>query len=143
MTMELISLLGGTILGYFFKFAAMAQKDRADQFAMLLKDRDSQNALYNDASKRDNDDSGKKIRRFLVVSMVFAVILAPFILAMIGKPIIVEVDQPIKTWFLGLFQTGGGTKFYELPSYVLIPEVRAGLLGILGYYWGGSSAKRS
>lgn len=57
-----------------------------------------------------------------------------------GKPLIVEFEQQNATYLFGLF--GGGTEvnYIELPSYLLIPEVRQSLMAIIGYYFGSATA---
>jgi len=61
--------------------------------------------LYN-ASKRETGDAGKAVRRIIVLSILFGVILAPFILAMFGMSSIVEIDVIQPTYLFGIF--GGG-----------------------------------
>ena len=137
---EIINLLLGSVMGFVFRFMAERAKDRQAQFEMLMKvkaaDEDSRTA----AEKRENNDAGKIVRRMIVVLILFGVILAPFILSMMGKSSIVEFDIEKPSYFFGLF--GGGTEkaFIELPSYLLVPEVRQSLMAIIGYYFGSATA---
>lgn len=141
--MEIASLLGGALSGFIFRMMAQKAKDRQEQFEMWIKAVKAKDDSADLAVKRTpNDKAGNWIRRLIVISILFGVILAPFVLALMGKPVIVEVDIPVKEHLFGLFSTGGKTKFYELQSYLLVPEIRQALLIILGYYFGNSSAKR-
>jgi hypothetical protein len=140
--MEILSLVGGALSGFIMKMMAQAAADKAAQFEMFIKTIQAADASADLAVKRvPNDKAGNWIRRIIVISILFGVILAPFILALMGKPVIVEVQEPVKQ-FLGFIAYGGKTKFYEMGGYLLIPEVRQSLLAIIGFYFGQSSAKR-
>jgi hypothetical protein len=141
--MEIASLLGGAVSGFIFKMMAQHAADRQAQFEMWMKQIQAQDASQDAAVKRTpNDKAGNWIRRVIVLSILFGVILAPFVLAVMGLPVIVEIDNPVKQHLFGLWSTGGTTAFYELKSYLLVPEMRQALLMILGYYFGNGSAKR-
>ena len=141
-TPELLSLVGGAASGFIFKYLAQAQADRAQQMEFLLKQQQAADASSDAAAQRAGGKAGEWTRRVIVMAVLFGVILAPFFLAMLDKPVIVEVQTTVKS-FLGLFNWGGNAKFYELSSYVLIPTMRSALLAIIGFYFGNASAKRS
>lgn len=141
--MEIASLVGGALSGFIFKMMAQQAADRQAQFEMWIKTVQASDASQDLAAKRTpNDKAGNWIRRVIVLSILFGVILAPFVLAIMGLPVIVEIDLPVKQHLFGLWSSGGKTQFYELKSYLLVPEIRQALLMILGYYFGNSSAKR-
>lgn len=140
--MEIATLLGGAISGFVLKYMAQAAKDRQEQFEMFIKTIQASDASADKAMARDSSSAGQWVRRLIVIAILFGVILAPFILAMIGKPVIVEVSLPVKKHLLGMFSTGGKSVFYELNSYLLIPELRQSLMAIIGFYFGAGSAKR-
>jgi hypothetical protein len=141
--MEIASLIGGALSGFIFKMMAQHAADRQAQFEMWIKTVQAADASADAAAKRvPNDKAGNWVRRIIVISILFGVILAPFVLAVIGKPVIVQIDLPVKEHLFGLWATGGKTKFYQLPSYLLVPEIRSALLIILGYYFGTANAKR-
>jgi hypothetical protein len=141
--MEIASLLGGAISGFIFKMMAQKAADAQAQFEMFIKTIQAKDASADLAAKRvPNDKAGNWIRRVIVLSILFGVILAPFVLAIMGLPVIVQIDMPVKQHLFGLYSTGGKTAFYELKSYLLVPEIRQALLVILGYYFGNGSAKR-
>lgn len=137
---ELMTMAAGSVAGFAFRFMAERAKDRQAQFEMLMQKEKFSEDSRNAAAQRDSGDSGKTIRRIIVLATLFGVILAPFILAMMGKSSIVEVDVEKASYLFGLF--GGGTEkfFIELPSYLLAPEVRQALMAIVGYYFGSATA---
>ena len=57
-----------------------------------------------------------------------------------GKGTIVEVSQGGSSYLFGLFNGGTEISFIELPSYLLVPEVRQSLMAIMGYYFGSATA---
>jgi hypothetical protein len=139
---ELISLFGGALAGFIFKFMAQRAADRQAQFEMFIKTIQEKDTSADKAAARSNDAAGQWARRLIVISILFGVILAPFIMTLIGKPISVEVQTPVKEYIFGLFSTGGKTVYYELQSYLLIPEVRQALMAIVGFYFGQGAAKK-
>jgi len=138
--MELLTLAGGSITGFIFRFMAERAKERQDQFKMFMAQYQAEEDSRRAASSRENNDHGRWVRRFIVIFILFGVILAPFILAMMGKASIVEINLDKPSYLFGLF--GGGTEkaFVELPSYLLMPEVRQSLMAIIGYYFGSATA---
>jgi hypothetical protein len=140
--LELISMAGGATAGFIFRLIAEGQKDRAAQFNRMMQAIDKSNEGADLAAKRvPNDKAGNMTRRFIIVAVLFGVILAPFLLTLLNKTTIVEVTTPIRSW-LGLFETGGHTRFYELPSYLLSKELLSSLIAIITFYFGSSVGKR-
>lgn len=137
---ELITLAGGSVVGFFFRYMAERAKDRQQQFEMLMHKEQLMEESRKAASQRETDDSGKFVRRIIVIAVLFGVILAPFALAVMGKTTIVQLDEQIPEYLFGLFGGGTRTKLVELPSYLLIPEVRQSLMAIIGYYFGSATA---
>jgi len=141
--MEVFTLLGGAASGFIFKMLAQQAADRQAQHEMWMKSIKVIDESADAAAKRvPNDAAGNWIRRLIVISVLFGVILAPFVLSLIGKPTIVEINIPVKSWLFGLFSSGGGVRFYEFFGYLISPEIRNSLLAIIGYYFGQASAKR-
>lgn len=136
---ELLTMAGGSIMGFAFRFMAERAKDRQQQFEMLTGKVKMDEESRKSASKRDGD-TGKVVRRLIVSAVLFGVVLAPFILALMGKSTIVEIDEVRSSFFFGLFGGGTETKFIELPSYLMVPEVRQSLMAIIGYYFGSATA---
>uniref|UniRef100_UPI0040487F78 hypothetical protein n=1 Tax=Flavobacterium sp. TaxID=239 RepID=UPI0040487F78 len=108
---------------------------------MLIQSRELEAKEREAASKRDGA-GGIWVRRILVLSTLFGVILAPFILAILGLPIFMQVDTQKPTYLFGLFGGGTETKFVEIWGYLIIPEVRQTLSAMIGYYFGQSSVAK-
>ncbi|MBC8395063.1 MAG: hypothetical protein H8E05_00035 [Bacteroidetes bacterium] len=88
MPIELITMIGGSITGFIFRYMAERAKERADFYKraigwkeLSIKDADA-------AAERVPIDVGKWVRRLIVVMILFGVIAAPFIHALIGLPTI-------------------------------------------------------
>ena len=133
-------MAGGSIIGFVFRYMAERAKERQLQFEMLMQKEKLAEESRNAAVKRETGDVGKHIRRIIVVLILFGVILAPFILALLGKPTIVEIDEEKAIFLFGLFGGGTESRFIELDSYLLVPEVRQALMAIIGFYFGSATA---
>ena len=140
MPIELITMVGGTIVGFIFRYMAERAKERHEIYKRAIGWKKAEDNSADKAAKRVPIDVGKWVRRAIVASILFAVILAPFILSIMGHSTIVEVETQKDTWLFGLF--GGGTEvlFVELKGYLLLPEVRQTLTAIVGFYFGNASA---
>ena len=140
MTLELVSMIGGSIVGFIFRYMAERAKERAEIYKIALGLKKAEDDSADKAAKRVPLDVGKWVRRLIVCAILFAVILAPFLLSIFGYSTIVEVETTNPDWLFGLF--GGGTEvmFVELKGYLMLPEVRQTLSAIVGFYFGNASA---
>lgn len=136
---ELMTMGFGALTGFIFKYAAERAKQKEQHFKMLLQSRDLYIKEADAASKRDGE-GGRWVRRLIVISTLFGVILAPFILALFDYPIVMQINEQRPDFLFGLFGGGQRTKFIELGGYLIIPEVRQTLSAIIGYYFGQSAA---
>lgn len=137
---EILTLFCGSITGFIFKFMSERSKDNQKRFEMLMKKNEFMEQTRNAAAKRDNSSAGQWVRRVIVLSVLFGVILAPFLATIMSIPVVLEVDiqRPI---FFGLFGTRPDKMFVESIGYVLIPEIRQALTAIIGFYFGQSTVK--
>ena len=139
---ELVSLFGGAASGFLFKYLSIKAQDEKAKFDRMMNAIDKQDQSADRAAARTQDDaSGNWTRRLIIMFVLFGCILAPFVLAMLDKPIITEVTTPTRN-FLGIFEWGGNARFYQLPSYLLSKEVLQSLIAIVSFYFGSSVAKR-
>lgn len=143
LTPEILSMLCGSVLGYVMKFMTFRAEERKANFDRMMQAIDKADSSADKAVARVPLDAGKWVRRIIVVSVLFGVILAPFIFAAMHEPVISEILIKQPEYFFGLF--GGGTKtvFVELNGYLMIPELRTAFLSIVGFYFGQSAAKGS
>jgi|TARA_R110000824_G_scaffold224779_1_gene412454 hypothetical protein len=139
MPMELITMIGGSITGFIFRYLAERAKERSEFYKMAIGMKKAEDDSADKAAKRVPVDVGKWVRRLIVCCILFGVILAPFILSLLGLSTIVQVEET-KGSFLGLF--GGGTEivFVELKGYLMVAEVRQTLTAIVGFYFGNATA---
>jgi len=138
---ELISMAAGSITGFIFKYMAQRAKERQQNFEMALKRNQALEDSRNAAVERVSIDAGRWVRRLIVVSTLFGVIIAPFILSLVNEPIYVQVDTFTRQWLFGLFGGNPETSFIRIDGYLMIPEVRQTLTAIVGFYFGSSTVK--
>lgn len=130
MTMELISMLGGGLAGFIFRFMAMSLENQQRTTEMLIEKQTVADDSADRAAKRGTHVG----RRVLVFTVLWVLAIAPFIGALVGVPTWVEGERA--PWdVLGWF-TGG---WKELSGIVILPELRAALLAAVGFYLGGSA----
>ena len=141
MSVELITMAAGGLAGFIFRYLAERAKERAEIYKMAIGMKKAQDESADKAAKRVPVDAGKWVRRAIVCAILFAVVLAPFILSLTGYSTIVQVETEAPKWLFGLF--GGGTEimFVEMKGYLMIPEVRQALTAIIGFYFGNAAAK--
>ena len=134
MGLELLSLLGGGIAGFIFRLIGTITQRQADLTEMAIKTRLSLDQSHDKASKRD---PGSWVRRLIVASVLFAIVGAPFVLAILGIPTTVETSGPDWwnpfSWF--------ASNWEEIHGFLILQEVRTTLLALVGFYFGGSAAR--
>jgi len=138
---ELLTMGFGAVTGFVFKFMAERSRNKERHFEMMIKSHQLQSDEREKASKRDGE-SGRWIRRLVIISILFGVVLAPFILAIFDYPIFMQIDETKRSYLFGLIGGGTQTKFVELGGYLIISEVRQSLTAIIGYYFGQSAVTR-
>ena len=77
MPIELITMIGGSITGFIFRYLAERAKERARIFEMAMGRKKAEDDSADKAAKRVPIDVGKWVRRFIVVCVLFGVIIAP------------------------------------------------------------------
>lgn len=132
MSLELIAMLGGGVSGFVMKMIAAQSQAQATHFEMMLKKQGVADESHDKAAQR----GGVWVRRAITITILFAVIAAPFILAFTNHGVTVENEAKGLLGFIGL---GGG--WQTLEGFVLLPEVRQTTLAIVGFYFGSSQVK--
>jgi len=127
-------MLGGGVSGFVMKLIAAQAEAQARSFEMMIK----KQVAADDSADRAAARGGVWVRRVFVFFILFAVIVAPFILSLLGTPVTVE-----KEGLGGIFKLiGFGASSWEsLQGFVLLPEVRQAMLAIVGFYFGSSQVK--
>ena len=125
--------------GFLMKQIAEARKERHAEHLRAMEGFASTEA----SMKRAASLPGQWIRRFLVASIVFAVILGPFLLVVFtDTATVVQYTERTGGWLWGLFGPGREkTVFQDLHGYLITPETRHALLAIIAFYFGQAAAK--
>jgi hypothetical protein len=136
-TTELLSLIGGSAAGFLFRFLAQKSQDQKEMFNQLITANKQTTENQDKAAQRVPLDVGKGVRQIIVLSVLFATFLAPFVLPFFGVPTFVEVDAT-QTNLLGpdLLRK----YFVEVNGYLFTSENRQILLSIIGFYFGSAAA---
>ena len=124
-------MLGGGASGFIFKLIGqLVANQQATTESLLRRQKASDLSHYKAATR-----GGEWVRRVIVCTVLFAVVVAPFLLA--HSPEGVTVGQETSSFF-GLFK---GIKYETLNGYLILPEVRQTVLAIVGFYFGSSTIK--
>jgi hypothetical protein len=143
LTPEFISLLGGSITGFFFRTLAEKRQDEQDRFNRMVEAIRVSDESQNKAVERVNLEAGKWVRRIIVLCILFGTILAPFILPFFNIPTVVEVVQekyaPLDLF--GLFGTNKVMSFETVKGFLFTQENRQILVTVVGFYFGSAVGK--
>ena len=138
---EIMTMAGGSLVGFFFKLVAKRAENEQKRFEMFMKEKELADKSADKAVARVSVDAGKWVRRLIVVSVLFGVILAPFVVTFFNHPIVVE-ELITKKVLWGLLGTRTEPVFVEVEGYLLVPEIRQALTAIIGFYFGQATVKR-
>lgn len=138
---ELITMFGGSIVGFVFKMMAEKEKLRAAQFDRMMQAVDKADQSFDRAVERVPISAGKMVRRTIVLCVLFGVILAPFIMALLSLPVVIQLSEERPEYLFGLFGGGVHSQFVEVRGYLLIEEVRQTLTAIIGFYFGQAAGR--
>jgi len=126
-------MLGGGLSGFVMKMLAAQAQSQTRLLEMQLAKQKAADESAQQASAR----GGVWVRRTFVLFVLFAVILAPFILSLLNTPVTIEKEA--SKGLLGFLGIGGG--WNSLEGFVILPEVRQSMLAIVGFYFGSSQVK--
>jgi len=140
MTPELLSLVGGSFVGFLFRYIAEKRAAEAENFKRLIEMNTQTTNNQNLAAQRVPIDAGKVVRRFIVLVILFGTIIAPFILPFFGIPTIVEVDQTNPELLFGLVPETSHKVFQVVNGFLFTNESRQVLISIIGFYFGSAAA---
>ena len=133
MSLELISMLGGGLAGFVFRFMAASLENQQKTTEMLLQ----KQAVADDSADRAAKRGTHLGRRVLVFTILWVLCLAPFFGSLLGIDTWVESERA--PWdLLGIFSGG----WEQLRGIVILPELRAALIAAVGFYLGGSTLAR-
>ena len=139
-TPELVSLVGGAATGFIFRYMAQKAQDQKEIFERLIAANKQTTENQDKAAQRVPIDLGKGIRQLIVLAILFATLLAPFILPFFGLPTFVEVDARSPEGLFGLIPETTRKYFVEVNGFIYASETRQILVSIVGFYFGTAAA---
>ena len=139
MPTELISLLGGGITGFLFRYWAQRSQDQKEMFERLIAANKQTTDNQDKAAQRVPVDIGKGVRQLIVLSCLFAVVAAPFVLPFFGIPTFAEFTQKQPEGLFGIIPETSKKYFVEIPGYLFAEENRQVLLAVVGFYFGSAA----
>ncbi len=135
MSTELLAMLGGGASGFLFKLiGTLVQNQAAVTEGLIKKQKASDDSA--DAAAARVDSFGAWTRRIIVFTVLFGVIIAPFILAHSDEGVTVATDY--SKWF-GFSK---GTTYETLHGYIILPEIKTAIISIISFYFGSAAVSK-
>ena len=135
MTTELLAMLGGGFSGFVFKLIGTMVQNQAAITEGLIKKQEASDESADAAAARV-DAFGAWTRRIIVLTVLFGVIIAPFILAHSDEGVTVATEY--SKWF-GLMK---GTAYQTLHGYIILPEIKTAVISIISFYFGSAAVSK-
>ena len=136
MSGELVAMLGGGVTGFVMKLISAQMNIQANAIQSMIKKQEVSDSSADRAAQRSGE-SGAWVRKLIAMCILFSVVFAPFIMAFFDIPVSIEAQKLGIFKFLGI----GADKWKNLEGFVVLPEVRQGMLALLGFYFGSSQVK--
>tara|TARA_E500000178_G_scaffold301744_1_gene310807 strand:+ start:2410 stop:2817 length:408 start_codon:yes stop_codon:yes gene_type:complete len=135
MSIELLSMLGGGITGFVMRLVASQAEAQGRALDAMLQKQEMADKSSEAAASR----GGVWVRRLIAICILFAVIVAPFVLSLLNVPVALEKESGGSIFSLIFGKQNG---YINVDGFVLLPEVRQGMLALLSFYFGSSMVKR-
>ena len=134
MSSELVAMLGGGITGFVMKFMSAQMEIHSNALERMITAQGASDDSADRAAARTGSGGGW-IRRSIAITILFAVVVAPFLFAFYSIPVTIKSEGTGGIFgFLGFH----ADRWKSLEGFVLLPEIRQGMLAILGFYFGSS-----
>ena len=140
LTPEFLSLIGGSLVGFLFRYSAEKRQNDKELFERLIASNKQTTENQDKAAARVPVDIGRGIRQLIVLTVLFATLIAPFILPFFGVPTVIEVDQVNPEGLLGVIPEYTKKFFVEVNGFIYTSENRQILVSIIGFYFGSAAA---
>ena len=135
MSTELLAMLGGGASGFMFKLiGTLVQNQAAVTEGLIKKQKASDESA--DAAAARVDAFGAWTRRIIVFTVLFGVIIAPFILAHSDEGVTVATEY--SKWF-GFSK---GVSYETLHGYIILPEIKTAIISIISFYFGSATVSK-
>jgi len=128
-------MLGGGASGFLFKLIGTLVQNQAAVTEGLIKKQQAMDSSADAAAARV-DSFGAWTRRIIVFTVLFGVIIAPFILAHSEEGVTVATDY--SKWF-GFSK---GTTYETLHGYIILPEIKTAIISIISFYFGSAAVSK-
>tara|TARA_X000000950_G_scaffold270552_1_gene350477 strand:+ start:1611 stop:2018 length:408 start_codon:yes stop_codon:yes gene_type:complete len=135
MSTELLAMLGGGASGFIFKLIGTLVQNQAAVTKGLIEKQQASDASADAAAARVNS-FGAWTRRIIVFTVLFGVIIAPFILAHSDEGVTVATEY--SKWF-GFVK---GTTYETLHGYIILPEIKTAIISIISFYFGSATVSK-
>tara|TARA_X000000950_G_scaffold288115_1_gene403383 strand:- start:18109 stop:18495 length:387 start_codon:yes stop_codon:yes gene_type:complete len=126
---SLLPMLGGAVSGFIFKLIGTMVQAQQTQVELMLKKQEAADASADKAASR----GGVWVRRGIVATVLFAIVIVPFIMAFSDQGVTVEVSKGWWIFARDVYETQEG--------FLLHPSVVQALYAIIGFYFGSSQIK--
>ena len=137
---EIVTMGFSALSGFMFKAIAVSMDNRKKLFEMALKGKQEADISSDKASKRRTSNVGKITRRVIVFSIFSLFFILPFT-PLLDINTVVEVKELSPRWLWGIFGGNERTTFEIIDGYYFSDSIKQGLLCIVGFYFGQSSAR--
>jgi hypothetical protein len=129
-------------LGFFAKLVAIKSQQAHDQNKMMLEVLAAKSGEIQKAREQSNNESPMAAwnRRILMFAVLALVAIYP-LAGVFGINTVIEVVEKPATFFFGLFEIGGGTRFETVKGLYKFDEIFAWATMIIEFYFGGQLAK--
>ena len=140
--MELISMLGSTVLGGVISIMAQKSQAEAEREKMLMARADFA-AKQTDKAREIKDPHTKHTRRWIALMCVFSIIVVPIVAPIftdvnIAYQIVTEADSG---WWI--FGSSYETSYFEQGNTIFITNLQSHtIFSIIGLYFGGSLTRK-
>ena len=140
--MELISMLGSTVLGGVMSI--MAQKGQAEQEKQkMLMQRAGFAAKQTDKARDVKDAHTKHTRRWIALMCVFSIIVVPIVAPIfVDIPIYMGYTETVSEGWWIFASDYDVTKWQPMTGIVIGPLQSHTIFSIIGLYFGGSLTRK-
>ena len=124
-------------LGFVFRFMAESRKAKDEALKRAISSQKASDESSDKASSR----GGVVVRRFIVISVVLAVIGFPFLASFFSVPTFVEINEQSREWLFGLIGGKDKISYHQVDGYLLVKENRTVFLAVSSFYFGQAAGK--
>jgi len=138
---EVISMVGSTLLGGVMTMWGQSAKDKQDQFKMLMqKNEQVEQSVQN--ARQMSDPFAAWTRRIIALTMIFGSLAIIFAAPMMDTVTNVPVERQEGFKFLFLDFTHTVTEYVQLSGFVVPEWLHIVVLNIVGFYFGAAAMQR-